>query len=346
MRLVEEQELKTVTFDYSEQEATKRTYAPQGFFGILGAELDSSHFVDVDLNDPFFQTLAVDVLPPPEPADIGLLDATVGIDYGDQSDPAHYKHADLLFDQTSTGRQQFQAFVNPSYDLSYSYALDFHFDPGSGWQAKDLAYHFPAQRTEDRTLRVDPRYNLGFLDVRVVAGRIDKALVTRTDVSLHYEGDDGWVQDSVISVVAGQADQRWRLRVTDMPVAPFTYSVVHHLVDGTTKTTAPVTTTVPIVVVDDPFPQSLDLDFIPLFDPAKTREVLIDVTYDDTKNNYHRNERLTLAGSARTDALLRIALMDPTNRTFQYRLTFVGTDNSLAEGAFVTSTDTLIGVHP
>ncbi len=346
LRLVEEQELKTVTFDYSEQEATKRTYAPQGFFGILGAELDSSHFVDVDLNDPFFQTLAVDVLPPPEPADIGLLDATVGIDYGDQSDPAHYKHADLLFDQASTGRQQFQAFVNPSYDLSYSYALDFHFDPGSGWQAKDLAYHFPAQRTEDRTLRVDPRYNLGFLDVRVVAGRIDKALVTRTDVSLHYEGDDGWAQDSVISVVAGQADQRWRLRVADMPVAPFAYSVVHHLVDGTSKTTSPVTTTVPVVVVDDPFPQSLDLDFIPLFDPAKTREVLIDVTYDDTKNNYHRNERLTLAGSARSDALLRIALMDPTNRAFQYRLTFVGTDNSLDEGAFVTSTDTLIGVHP
>ena len=38
--------------------------------------------------------------------------------------------------------------------------------------------------------------------------------------------------------------------------------------------------------------------------------------------------------------------MDPTNRTFQYRLTLVGTDNSLDEGAFVTSTDTLIGVHP
>jgi hypothetical protein len=224
--------------------------------------------------------------------------------------------------------------------------VDFHFDPGAGWLAKDLAYHFPSVRTEDRTLRVDPRYTLGFLDVRLVAGRIDKAVVTGIDVNLHYAGADGWVQDSVLSVVAGQADQHWRLRITDLPAVPFTYSLLYHLADGTTKATPPVTTTVSAVVVDDPFPQALNLDFIPLFDPAKVREVLIDVQYDDSKNNYHRSERVVLAGNARSDALLRIALMDPTNRAFQYRLTFVGTDNSFNEGAFVTATDNLIGVHP
>ncbi len=41
---------------------------------------------------------------------------------------------------------------------------------------------------------------------------------------------------------------------------------------------------------------------------------------------------------------LRIALMDPTKTTYRYRLTFVGTNNHMKQGAFIETSDTLIAV--
>jgi hypothetical protein len=40
----------------------------------------------------------------------------------------------------------------------------------------------------------------------------------------------------------------------------------------------------------------------------------------------------------------RIALLDPQKRAFRYRLTFVGKDNRMQQGAFVETTETLIAV--
>ncbi len=85
---------------------------------------------------------------------------------------------------------------------------------------------------------------------------------------------------------------------------------------------------------------------MPLYDPATTRMVFVDVEYADAANSYFREERLTLAGNARDPQHLRISLIDPQQRAFRYRLTFVGTDNQMQRGAFIDTTDTLIGVVP
>jgi hypothetical protein len=347
LRFVDQQELKTIVYTYHEQEAVKRRYAPQGFFGIMGAALDASHFVDVDLNDPFFQQLSIEIAPPLRPDAIGLIDSHISIDYVDSADSTNRHSADLTFAAADTVSKTESFFLTPSLDLTYAYNLTYNFDPGSDWLARDNSYTLPPATQAARYLRLDPRTSLGFLQIKVVPGTIDKALITQVDVHLHYEDPNGWSQDTTLIVTPGGATQLWKLRTSNPAATSFQYSLLHHLADGSTRPGDPqtVTTTVPTVLVNDPFPDYLQLVFIPLFD-ATVREVFIDITYDDPANTYHRTERLIMTGATPTDQSIRLALIDPTLTTYTYQFTFVTTDNHITQKAPVTTTETIIGVAP
>lgn len=347
LRFVDQQELKTVVYTYHEQEAVKRRYAPQGFFGIMGASLDASHFVDVDLNDPFFQQLSIEIAPPLRPDAIGLVDSHISVNYVDSADSANRHSADLTFAAADTASETVSFFLTPSLDLTYAYNLTYNFDPGSDWLARDNSYTLPPATQAARYVRLDPRTNLGFLQIQIVPGTIDKALITQTDVHLHYEDPNGWSQDTTLFVTPGGATQLWKLRTSDPAATSFQYSLLHHLADGSTRPGDPptVTTTVPTVLVNDPFPDYLELVFIPLFD-ATVREVFIDVTYDDSANNYHRTERLIMTGTTSTDQSIRLALVNPALTTYTYQFTFVTTDNHITQQQPVSTTETIIGVAP
>lgn len=114
--------------------------------------------------------------------------------------------------------------------------------------------------------------------------------------------------------------------------------------DGSTRKTDPMTTRALVVPVDDPFVGALDIEFIPLFDPAIVRMAFIDVEYKDPENNYEREERLKLAGNATDSVKLRISLVNPTKRKFNFRLTFVDNNNQMNRGPFVETEETLIGI--
>ena len=347
LRFVDQQELKTIVYTYHEQEAVKRRYAPQGFFGIMGAALDPSHFVDVDLNDPFFQQLSIEIAPPLRSDAIGLIDSHISIDYVDSADSTNRHSADFTFAAADTASKTASFFLTPSLDLSYTYNLTYNFDPGSDWLARDNSYTLPPAPQAARYLRLDPRTGLGFLQIKVVPGTIDHALITQTDVHLHYQDPNGWSQDTTLIVTPGGATQLWKLRTSDPAATSFQYSLLHHLADGSTRPGDPqtVTTTVPTVLVNDPFPDYLQLVFIPLFD-ATVREVFIDITYDDPANTYHRTERLVMTGATRTDQSIRLALIDPALTTYTYQFTFVTIDNHITQKAPVTTTETIIGVAP
>ena len=61
------------------------------------------------------------------------------------------------------------------------------------------------------------------------------------------------------------------------------------------RETGPVTSEATLLPVDDPFEKALELDFVPLFNPATTALAFVDVEYADAANNYFREERLALS---------------------------------------------------
>ncbi|MCO6419644.1 hypothetical protein JYK14_26260 [Siccirubricoccus sp. KC 17139] len=347
LKAIATEERKTLTLRYNRTEAVQRTYAPQGFFGLLLADLDdpAKHFVEVDLDDPFFREFEVTVDAPIDFGRIGMVSAQLAIDYGDPGAPATVKHADMVFDPAHPEQKKFTTFMSPALATAYRVAEQFHFAPDAGWDGEKLSYEMPPRDTADRTLVVTPHGVLGFHEVTVVAHRIDATAVERIEVELSLtDPATGWVAARTLTVRAGDAPQLWRVRTSAPVTQGFIYTLVHHLKDGTVLRDDPVQSTAQAVAVDDPFDTALDIRFIPLWDPAQVREVFIDVTYADPPNRIDRFERLSFTGADLAIRPLSLSIRDRTQREFTYRVTLIGTDNRMVQRPPETTRETLVGI--
>jgi hypothetical protein len=345
LRAVHQEERKKVSVVYDRSEADQRTYAPQGFFGMLASDLADAdkHFVEVDLDDPFFRVLRIEAETPFDFAKIGLASAQVSIDYGDPADPATLKHADFVFDAAHPGPQVFETTLAPDLDSSYRHSVQYHFSPDSDWKGDRFSYELPPRRTEDRTLLLNPFEYLGFLEVEVLPHRIDAGLIDSTEVHLLPVGvpED---QETILRVAPNSPPQRWRFRLDQPGGSAFVHRFTHHLKDGQIRTTEPEISRASALPVDDPFPAAIEIDFMPLWDPAATRQVFVQIEYTDADANYERSERLTLAADKVDPIRFRLAIQNPALRTFKFRQTQITKDNKVRQTDWIETTDTLIGL--
>jgi hypothetical protein len=191
LKFVHQEERKTLTLEYDRKKAVKRTYAPQGFVGLLLDELPdkAKHFVEIDLDDPFFRVLGIDIATPVDFAKIGLFSTDVMIDYGDVADPQNHRHREFRLTATDPGPKRFETFLNASREISFRAGFQHHFDADSGWIGEKLSYEIAPKETTDRTLNVDPGNDLGFLELQIFPNRIDAGIVEAIDATLSY--DDG-----------------------------------------------------------------------------------------------------------------------------------------------------------
>src|SRR6185436_13676704 len=111
---------------------------------------------------------------------IGLRAVHAELDYGDPTLPEGVKHASFVFTGEDHDQEKFQVFMNSRHDLSYTYSVQYHFDPTSDWEGERFSYEIPPQRTEDRTLLLNPYESIGFLEVSVFPHRLDRGMVDST----------------------------------------------------------------------------------------------------------------------------------------------------------------------
>lgn len=345
LKLIRSSELRTLHLRYSRADAVQRTYAPPGFFGLLTEDLDrSSHFIDVDLDHSFFREFEVRVESPFDAASVGLASTQLLLDYGDPNDPESYRQADLVFDAT---RPDVQPWLVKSQlgRLDYRHQVQFHFDPQSEWRAARSSYELPAVTTKDRTLLVHPFGHFGFLDVAVHCDEIDWTIVASVDVDLHIDAD-GWVDERTLHFTAERAGpQHWQLRLENRQANDYRYRVTYRLDDGDTITTdaVEVINGASQIAVPNPF-YRLEVEFIPLFDQEAYRMVFVDVEYRDDENDHDQQARLRFPGTGLDSRHAVLHLLDPSKRTFQYQLTFVGVDQQLTREPARSTQSTLIGV--
>lgn len=343
LRFIRQEERKTLTLEYHRQEATQRTYAPQGFIGLLVRDLEnpSRHFIEVDLDDPFFRTFTVAMQAPIDFARIGLQSAHVALNYGTPHAPDE-KHGEFIF-ESKGHEEKFEVSMNKDRDTTYRQSVQYHFDPGSGWEGRHYSYTLPVGTTEDRTLLLNPYEHLGFLEVSVFPHEIDSEIVDWIDVHLAYTYADNTVLEKVLLVLPTSAPQSWKVRLDDPAAHTYTYRLVHHLKNGTTREQGPFSSRATALPVNDPFPDALEIEVIPLWSTA-TRLVFLDLEYNDPDNSYRRTLRLTLPGDSSEPRHVRIALIDPKKRTFRYRQTIIFKDSSQKRGPFVETEEELLSV--
>jgi len=343
LQKIEQIEDKTVTLVYNRQSAVRRTYAPQGLIGLLADDLEGPpHFIEVDLDSPFFRNLDIEIEAPPAFDQIGLLRTDVAIEYGSKSDPVGVKHKDISFRATGARVEKASFFLNPSLDLSYRLKIQYHFDPLSGWDGEMLSYDLPAGSSLDRTLLLNPFRDFGFMSLRVIAGDLDPGMIDSTDVLLHYEDQGKWARDKVITVKPGSAEQTWKLRLSDPNKRQFSYSLSHRLKDGTTREVPAVVSDIPLITVNDPFQEPLIVEFFPNYDASNLKLLIVDVTFEDPELSLKRQQRLEFTAVSLDSQRLRFARSGPSVNRFSFQITILGSDNSVRRLPAVNSESTII----
>jgi hypothetical protein len=325
LKFIKQEELREARYHYKSQEAVQRDYNPQGFVGLLTKDLDQAkHFIEVDLDDPFFRQMAVTVDAPVDFAKIGLHSAQVALDYGNPADPSNHRHKDMVFDKDHQGEQKWEFFLNSKLETQFSSSVQYHFDPGSGWDGEKFSYQIASEKGEDRTLYLNPFEHFRFQEYLVTPRGIDFGIVDFTEVTLRYQAASGWKKEKRLVLLPNASEpQVWKLRTPASAVATIFYKCRHHLKDGTARESQETSTTQMAILVDDPFPDALDLTFFPFLDSATVRKAMIDIEYKDQQNKYERKERLEIPGGATDEVKLRIAIMNPAKRKFKYRVTLV-----------------------
>jgi hypothetical protein len=330
LQKIEQIEDKSITLTYSRQSAEQRTYAPQGLIGLLADDLDGPpHFLEVDLDSPFFRVIDIEVEAPTAFQQVGLLKADVAIEYGRATDPVGIKHKDITF---RPGGEQFQKasfFLNPKRDLGYSLTVQYHFDALSGWDGEHLSYELPATTSLDRTLLVNPFRDFSFYDIRLLPGDLDGDVIDSTDVLLHYEHPGRWSRDKVITIRPGGPEQSWKLRLSDPERRTFSYRLVHRLKDGTTVETTPVTTDIPLVTVNDPFDEPLVVELFPNYDLTSVKLLIIDVRFKESDTAREREKQVRFGPLDADSQRVRFARSDPSATDYSVQLTILGIDNSV-----------------
>jgi hypothetical protein len=347
LKFVSQDEQKTVTYEFNQMSAVQRTYAPQGYFGLLLQGIDQSkHFLKVDGTDPFFNHFAITVNPPKDFAGIGLLNAHVAVDYGDPSSQNPVKHNEFAFTPTTATAQTWDVFEGLIQRTQFNYTADYKFDPESGWIGEQTAYTLPTVTTENRVLNLDPYDFLGFLQVSVSADRIDPNLVDRIEVPLQYQATSGWQTSTTIIVKPGGAPQFWKLRLADKNVRTYTYSTNCYLKDGTLISTPQTSSTASAIIVSDPFIGAISLTLQPAFSAATYSMAIVELSYQDTAHNYSFRTTIQIPAGTTNVPGVRIPLIDRSLNSYQYRFTFITTTNQQQQGSYITATDPLVVVIP
>ena len=338
-RGVAQDERKTLTFSYARAEATQRSYAPQGFVGLLAGDLDrASHFVEIDLDDPFFRVMDIRVNTLSDMSRLGLKAVEVALSYGKPTDPGGVKHKDLRFEGDAPAEQGWQIFQNSGEVQEYDYTVQYHFDPGAGFDGKALSYSLGPFRSSDRTLVLNPHDHLGIGVIQVAAGPVDWGQITKVEVALQ-----NGARKRVVSLTKDAPATDWKLRFDDPADRAVSFTPTFVMKDRTRRPGTAGSTEATTIQIDDPFPESLDLQLIPILDPERTRMAFVDFAYADTRLNYSRKERIRLTPED-TDREVRIGLPAGAKKSFDVKITLVPTSGAMITNTVTDTLETLIAI--
>lgn len=338
-RGIRQEERKTLKFEYNRSEAAQRTYAPQGFFGLLTSDLDrDSHFIEVDLDDPFFRAMDIRVSTVADMAAIGLRSVQVSLSYGQPGDPGGIKTEDMEFKGQDSAEQEWKVFQNDGDEQLYRYTAQYHFDTAGGFEGSKLAYEFGPVETGDRTLVLNPHEKIGFATVTAIANKVDWGQIERIEVALAAGG-----LSKTVTLTEAAREAVWKIRLDDPAVREVSYTPTFVKKDRTTIIGAPGTTATSTVLIDDPFPEGLALQLIPILDAARTRMAFVDFEYSDPASGFKRSERFRMVPTD-TDREVRVGLPAGAGKAFRYRVTVVPNTGAMVPGNFIDATETLIAV--
>jgi hypothetical protein len=320
-------EARTFKFLYNESKVVKQFNFPQSFFGTLLKNVykDEPYFIEIDLNDPFFQTIDISVQAPLNSyGDIGLTSAQVVLKYdGDQRD--------FNFDSQKPGEQKGRFNVNQAVGTAYQYQVQYNFQSknASGWSGsasyKDPEWH----TTEVRTLTLMPHQQITFLNVAVsLEDGFEWNGINATKV--HLTPVDSQETETLTFTKNNSATQRWKIRVLKPNENYYNYRV-EYVMDN--KSILPAKTksetNASILLVPEP-PNILKVTLRPSgIDWNVVAAVEVKLRYEDLVNGINQSSKAFLFDSeANQPKSWSVQLTNPDATQYKWQAMYYMNDGS------------------
>lgn len=260
LKAIDQKELREFHAEYSSRIAVKRTYRPQGFFGLsaaLLAQLPPSAFLEVDTDSAFWRKLEIAVHGP-SPADfdkLGLASAVARIQYGATSP------VDASFRFAPQGEplalQQFSAPMRRG-ETDYQPVLTYAFD--ASWTGDPAPSELRLPRSEQRDIYLAPQRDFRFvvldasftdkpdwtqlsqvqLKIRCAMAGADGAQVESFEKNVVVRPD--WVPGFTSADAAGPLPWRLRFRRRDDASLQIDYKLTWYFKDGRKQQNATIRT--------------------------------------------------------------------------------------------------------
>ena len=221
-RDIHQEELKTITLDWREAHAERRTAAPQGLLSRIGG---APHIVEAADVGAFWDTLDVNVRPLGDFAALGVQRLVVQLAYPDETAPD--KQIALTFERGEAGPKKFSAWTNGK-PPRYRGRTEVHFDTEGAWPGPPV-FIGEWQTLQSLELAVHPLTGVPRLEVEISPGTLKFAETPQAQVDLRLDGNI--VATHMLSEAKPTATFRLRLESAEPPPGGRTRSgSAHHVV--------------------------------------------------------------------------------------------------------------------
>jgi hypothetical protein len=334
---------KSLSLTMREESGIERRIVPQGHLQGMMDELQQSprdaYVREIDLADPFFKMVHVDVIGGASITPDHVDYVQVHFEYG----PAGATQpADVLL-HASGDKGEVQWALDPTLGLTYSYSYEVIFKPDAPVGVGDHLQS-PTIQTNATKLVIDPRDLYQIRPVKALAFNLPFDRYPEVEVDLRYTDPASNVTLSNTSLLAQSnpvAD--WTYRMNDPLQTTYQYKLTY-AVSGADSVTLDFQDTIdPAVLVRDPRPPAFSVMVAPAGDYTKILRIIVEMSYDDTANNVHENDVLTFK-DAMSIQQWTPHTQDPSKRQYTYHVIVQYKDGTVRDEPLVASTDAFITV--
>jgi hypothetical protein len=315
-------ELKQFNLVYDGRTAIELTHTSSGFLSTIVKDGPSPNILEIDLHDPFFSTLEVQLH---SVIDFNTLTelkaATLNISFGDH-------RTSYIFSPATAGPFRFAAALAEPDQDQYQYDINYDFDTGASSGPAQLSAG-PFQ-SRSRALVVDPMIHFRYRRIAFLLGPLDLAQVPQ--IHVHVRASPGAGKDDLASeeivLNASNTRQIWRvhlpLTASDFTVLARTdWEDAHGVVHAGDESEV----TSESVVALGPYRDLLSIQILPATDWTAVSQVVVEIRYQDGDDLIDK-QFIFIAAQKGAPQHLDIPLLDPAKRQYRWQETIMLLDGT------------------
>ncbi|WP_276121415.1 hypothetical protein [Pararhizobium qamdonense] len=343
LKMYQQEELKTRSFEYSMQAAVSRTAAPQGLFSTIVNGMDLSRAIKhVSLDDDFFKHVNAKFQLGADLAASQIELVSINIEYpGVRPDGVQPEQVGgIAFTPQDNGAKSFRTFLNDALDLRYRYKMDIHFAQNSDWEGTEPHYTSGWIVETGQAPQVNPFDAVDQLQIDVSLGSTVIAPVQQVQIDLVYDDPAvGMRAERSMTFKPGDPTKNWKLRFPEGAIHSFKHRVTYFLDDNVRHRTdwiesGALTTEAISLIIPGPFLNTMKIPVLSLLDPASIIEASVDVLYVDAARGYEWRGRTVFGPDSQNQSRSReisIPTLDPMPHGVTYSVTVVRADGTVLE---------------